>query len=539
MYKILLVDDEIVVREAVKKIIQWEEIGFELIGTCKDGREAMTSIEQNRPDVVVTDICMPFATGIELAKYIYETDPSIKTVILSGYNEFEYAKQAMKYQAMEYILKPVTAKELTDTLIRIHGVLDQESARKISMNKIRSAYSSNLPLMRERYLNSLISTTVKERPLSQTGTEEFHFMLEGPFYCTVLIKGDDFSVFSSQEDVGITLGQFAVYNIANEMMHQNRCGEAVQNQESQTVLLFSAPTIGDLTKCTDKLVVLLKEYIREHLNITLTIAVGKQVHTLSKLPLSYENAKALMEFRFLFGRDNVFYTDDFKHQVPDISIDRSAWADRILHCIKSDDREDINKQIHMYLQEMKDSRLPKDRVILHIQNLVLSVVNLLDNTGVTVTCIMDSEREILAAIPQQTQLSGLEKLLITFCNNAADTLYSEREDYGKRQALLALDYIDKNYNDPNLTLNSVCKYLAISTSYFSMIFKAHTGETFVEALTRKRMEIAKNLLENTVMKNYEISSEVGYSDPHYFSTTFKKHLGMSPSEYAKRNRSKS
>lgn len=173
---------------------------------------------------------------------------------------------------------------------------------------------------------------------------------------------------------------------------------------------------------------------------------------------------------------------------------------------------------------------------IYVQNLILSIMNVLDSTGLQASHILDAEKDLLSALPQQPQLSAVESLVLEFCNLVADTIYSQKEDYGKKQAMLALDYIDKHFNDPDLSLNSVCTYLSISTSYFSMIFKNYTGETFVEALTRKRMEKACSLIENTTMKNYEISSAVGYADPHYFSTTFKKHTGKTPTEYAKARR---
>ena len=130
----------------------------------------------------------------------------------------------------------------------------------------------------------------------------------------------------------------------------------------------------------------------------------------------------------------------------------------------------------------------------------------------------------------------VEEVLVAFSTRLAEHFRDEKDSYCKRQALRALDYIEEHYKDSDVTLNSVCSYLAMSTSYFSSIFKNYTGETFIEALTRKRVEKAKFLLENTSRKNYEIACDVGYSDPHYFSNIFKKATGMTPTEYARKVR---
>ena len=128
--------------------------------------------------------------------------------------------------------------------------------------------------------------------------------------------------------------------------------------------------------------------------------------------------------------------------------------------------------------------------------------------------------------------------VISICTGMSRLLNEQRDSYGKKQAMKALEYIDQNYMNSDVTLNSVCSYLAMSTSYFSTLFKTHTGETFIEALTKKRMEKAKSLLENTSKRAYEVAEEVGFSDPHYFSVSFKKATGKTPTEYAKESRNR-
>lgn len=535
MYKILLVDDEMLIRDAISKIIKWNELGYELMGSCKDGREAITLIENETPDVVITDICMPHVNGIELAKYIYENYPAIKVIILSGYDEFEYAKQAVRYQVLEYVLKPVTAAEFSQTLLNIKGDLDREIAQNIDIDKIRSAYTHNLPVLKGRFLNNLVTAPSDVSKIASS-IEEYQLNLAGAYFCCAIIHGDDFSTFSSTKEMGSSLGEFAIFNIAEEIMQNANGGETFQNQNNQTVLLFSCKTEKLLIDLIETTISKIKSALLEYLKLTASFGIGNPVHTLHKLPLSYANASSVLEYRFLLGGDRIYHAEEFTGKTPEIMINRSEWNDQIIFAIKSNNRKELAVLICSFIQALREALLPKNRIFIIIQNLLLSIMNVLDSTGIDTDNILDTEKDLLTSIYTQQQLSDIERLVLDFCNQASDAMYTEKEGYSKKQAMLALDYIDKNYSDSSISLNSVCTFLSISTSYFSMLFKNYTGETFIEALTKKRIDTAKNLIENTSMKTYEISNAVGFSDPHYFSITFKKHTGHTPTEYAKSKR---
>jgi two-component system response regulator YesN len=156
MYKVLLVDDEVLVREAISSNINWNSLGYELIGTCKNGKDAKEFLIKNTVDLLITDVCMPFVDGLELTKYVYENIPDIRVVILSGYSEFEYAKKAVKYRVLEYLLKPVTASELSEILLEIKKSITIEMEQKNTLNKLENAYEKNLSHMRTMYLGQTI-----------------------------------------------------------------------------------------------------------------------------------------------------------------------------------------------------------------------------------------------------------------------------------------------------------------------------------------------------------------------------------------------
>ena len=537
MYRVLLVDDEVLIREAIQENIKWGQLGFELAGACKDGREAMEEIRKNPPDLLLTDIYMPYIDGMELTKFVYENYPDTKVVIISGYDEFEYAKQAVKYQVVEYVLKPVTAFELTETLMKIKESLDEENLQSQNIKKIRGAYMSNLPVLKGRFLNSLLlGKRLKEEIRDKM--EEFGISLEGRAFTTVMIEGDDLSAFTDNyPEEKNDLALFAIFNVTDELVNSFGNGVAFQNVEDKTIIILAGASESDLEERTAKICKTVKETIYRLLKLEVTLGVGNTVGTISRLSEAFSGTKMALEYRFLAGGGQVLYAKELRNLSKPGNVNINEWADRIVLAVKSNHEPELRGEVLDFVKALKAVYVPKNRSMIYVQNIIMSVMNVLDDSELADSPIYTTENELMSRIYGEEHLDDIGNHLLEFCQEAARALSDERDSYSKRQALRALDYIDKNYKDPKVSLNSVCTYLAMSTSYFSSVFKNFTGETFIEALTRKRMEKAKTLIENTSMKAYEIAEEVGYSDPHYFSSIFKKTTGKTPTEYAREKRS--
>lgn len=534
MYRVLLVDDEMLIREAISENTKWNELGYELAGACKNGKEAKTFVENNKVDLLLTDICMPFCDGIELAKFVYENYKSIKVVIISGYDEFEYAKKAVKYQVVDYILKPITAQELSETLIKIKENLDEENAKIQNIEKIRRAYVRNLPLLRGRFLDGFlcgkISTELFEEKMGDYGVE-----LSGTQFASAIIVEDNLVPFLGQGgDNKPNLAYFAIFNIAEEIMQARNAGIAFQRADERTVLIFCGDKdleMKALQTCEE-----IQTAIRKFSMMECTIAIGRIVRYLQQLPFSYTDTKQKLEYKFLVGGNQIIYAGTVQNKERHAGPDVSKHTDKILLAIKMNSEVDIKNSVGDFIQAIREAYVSKNRSIFYIQNAILKIMNTIDETITNETQIYQREKELINDIYKHDHLSELGKDLVNFCQQIADSMSEKKESYCEKQAILALDYIDKNYGDPNVSLKTVCSYLAMSASYFSSIFKSYTGETFIEALTNKRMERAKALYKHTSKKTYEIANLVGYSDPHYFSITFKKVTDMTPTEYAKKVR---
>lgn len=534
MYKVLLVDDEALIREAISENIMWEEMGFSFMGACENGKQAMEMIEKEQPDLLLTDINMPFVDGIELTRFVYENYPDTKVIIISGFDEFEYAKSAVKYQVLEYILKPITPMEFMETLQRVKRMFDEKRQSQRDMKKIRSAYVSNLPALQGRYLHHLLSGTADYSRLEEK-QEELKLNLRANCYNTALVEGDSLEPFTSRyANVKDELALFAIYNITAEIVTMEACGIAFQSMDEETVIIFMDSTKEGLQEKTRRVLPVIRGAIEEFLNIQTTIAVGKTVYSVEELADSYTKTKSAMEYKFMLGGNQIIEAEEYEEIRNSAKyVDVFEWASRISACIRTNHPEKVEEQIHAFIRQIKQGFVNRNRSFVYVQNLVLSVINLLELPETLEEEIFSQERDFVGQMDRCENLDEVTKRLVTIFRFICDLLSNQRDSYGRRQAMLAMDYIEKNYQDSSVTLNSVCNALAMSTSYFSSVFKSYTGETFIEALTKKRMEKAKMLLEQGQLKTYEIAEAVGYSDAHYFSFSFKKAVGKTPTEYAK------
>ena len=534
MYKVLLVDDETLIREAISENIQWEEIGFSFMGACENGKQAMEAIEKEQPDLLLTDINMPFVDGMELTKFVYENYPDTKVIIISGFDEFEYAKNAVKYQVLEYILKPITPMEFTETLLRVKKMFDERKESQRDMKKIRSAYVSNLPMVQGRYLHNLLNGTVDYAKLDEK-QEELRLNLSAGCYNTALVEGDSLEPFTSQyANVKDELALFAVYNITAEIVASENCGIAFQGTDEKTAILFMGDEEESLKIKMKQILPKIHQAMEEFLQIQVTIAVGKSVKRLEELPDSFAKTKSALEYKFMLGGNQTIEAEEYEEIRNSAKhIDIFEWASQMATTIRTNKIEEISQKTEQFVEQVKLSYVNKNRSFVYVQNLVLSVINLLELPEELEDEIYSHERNFMKQIYECENLDEIELRLRGTFRYICNLMSNQRDSYGKRQAMLALDYIEKNYADSSVTLNSVCTALAMSTSYFSSVFKNYTGETFIESLTKKRMEKAKILLEQGNLKTYEIAEAVGFSDAHYFSVAFKKTVGKTPTEYAR------
>lgn len=538
MYRILLVDDEILVRDAIKENIDWEGLGCELTGICENGQQAAEFVKQHPVDIVLTDILMPYMDGMELSHFLHDNYPDIVIVIFSGFGEFEYAKKAIQYNVSEYLLKPVTAMELTEVINKMKDKVDQRRKEKAKMERLTRAsenYRKNAQIIRSKAIEAVVNCTVDIK----TGMEQLEAMgielTEGS--CRVAIF--DIDIYSDIYQVDTVKRQesalmaFVLYNISDEIVKREQAGIAYQEGGNHVCILFQEKWGRDRNEKTKEICREIQQKMQEVMGISVSVGIGKWVRRPEQLLISHDTAEKAIQYRYLLGEGLLLDMEEMK---PEQNISLEKYLNDLSEAIKAGAQENAEKAMGDIEEAVKGAMVEKSRACMYLQQVIRTIDRICEDVSADMEKILKGRDMLLQQVTEQKSFGRACDVVREYVMKMFKMLTDMNSSSGQRQARMAVEYIQKNYMNPNLSLNDICSYLNISTSYFSTIFKEMTGETFTEVLIRTRMEKAKELLENTTMKNYEIAEKVGFSDPHYFGISFKKMTGITPTEYAREKR---
>lgn len=538
MYKILLVDDEILVRDAIRENIDWGKLDCELIGDCENGKQAVEFVKTHEVDIVLTDILMPYMDGMELSHFLHDNYPDILIVIFSGFGEFEYAKKAIQYNVSEYMLKPVTAMELTKVIGNMKEKLDsrkKEQRKMESLTQVSQDYHKNANVIRSKALDCLVKCT-RDVQVSLDELERMGITFQAASYRVAVFDIDTYSdmyQMDMDKQQESALMAFVLFNVGDEIVVREKAGVVYQEGNNRVCIIFAGNRTKEFSESIHRICHEIQEKVKEVIGLESSIGIGSWVRSPHELIYSYRLAAKAIDYRYLLGGNLLF---DMEEKKTDNSIFLINDLEILTESIKSGDRRLMEKTLGQIETEIKSALVEKSYACIYLQQVIRAIGNTCQSLSEEPEKIIAQREALLKAVTEQRMFSQAAALVEKYAQEVFDALQELNSSNGQRQGMLAMDYIQKNYMDPCLSLNSICSYLNISTSYFSTIFKEMTGETFIEVLTRVRMEKAKELLENTTMKNYEIAEKVGFSDPHYFGISFKKITGKTPTEYAREKR---
>lgn len=538
MYKILLVDDEILVRDAIRENIDWGKLDCELIGDCENGKQAVEFVKTHEVDIVLTDILMPYMDGMELSHFLHDNYPDILIVIFSGFGEFEYAKKAIQYNVSEYMLKPVTAMELTKVIENMKEKLDsrkKEQRKMESLTQVSQDYHKNANVIRSKALDCLVKCT-REVQVSLDELERMGITFQAASYRVAVFDIDTYSEMYQMDmdkQQESALMAFVLFNVGDEIVVREKAGVVYQEGNNRVCIIFAGNRTKEFSESIHRICHEIQKKVKEVIGLETSIGIGSWVRSPYELIYSYRLAAKAIDYRYLLGGNLLF---DMEEKKTDNSIFLINDLETLTEAIKSGDRRLMEETLGQIETEIKSALVEKSYACIYLQQVIRAIGNTCQSLSEEPEKIIAQRETLLKAVTEQRMFSQAAALVEKYAQEVFDELQELNSSSGQRQGMLAMDYIQKNYMDPGLSLNSICSYLNISTSYFSTIFKEMTGETFIEVLTKVRMEKAKELLENTTMKNYEIAEKVGFSDPHYFGISFKKITGKTPTEYAREKR---
>lgn len=529
MYKLLIVDDEKLIRSSISSIIDWNSLGFSEVYEAEDGEQALEIAIDKKPNLVLTDIKMPFMDGLELTKQLNKYLPDSYIVILSGYDEFELAQDAIALGVKDYILKPIGAKTLYEKISKLCKEINLDANKRNYLSQMKTQLHQSLPLLRERLLNMLICIPGNnDRIIDKLNSLKISFRL-APY--TVCVVEPDLSNIPPRDS---EIYHFAVKNIIYDTI--GRSYYVFSDNDNRIIIVFhSSPYI---TSTENRNIIsltlqVIKNNVNYHLNIPLTSSMGITAETIYKLYSSYTEALSALECKYTIGKNNVYdiYDLDYIKQEFFYPFDSSGY---LLEAIKAGDINNIKTTLASISNILKRKEtLSWVNIKLIFIEMITSTLKILVKTN-DISCSTWAEGiSLYDSIEKSDTIDEIIEDVQSFCIEASEKLALTRNNSNYNIIAKVKNYINNNYKHEELSLNSAAEYASVSSVYLSSLFKKETGINFKTYLINKRMDKAIELLNTTNFKTYEIAHLVGFSNPHYFSISFRKYTGKSPTDYRK------
>lgn len=551
-YKVVLVDDEEDVRTSIERKVDWESLGFELVGSASNGEEALELVEQVPVDVVMTDIKMPFMDGLELSAKVKENYKNTKVVLYSGFDDFEFAREAIHLEVEEYLLKPIGAKDLENVFSRIKENLDREFDERRNLENLSKYYQQSLPMMREHLLAGILDGKIPEMQ-AEALLQSYGMEFQSPFYSVGVLTGEGHAA-------GGTDVEYAEYTTESKMSEKGTelPGDAIRIRQ---MLMLS---LMNLTK--DYLDKNLKSYVFMYLGQVVVIAllheekdvhdfvyhmnqvckmgshmldmhvcagVGNAYPQINQIAISYEGACNAFDYR-IFGDEggHAFYINDVEPESREITWQEPLGIANVIHEIKFGTEEEVNHSIEAFVHGLKgENSTTIQQYQLSLMEMVTELLKLMRSYQMDMAEVFGKDFDLYQKVGAFGSLSELEDWLKDKCSRICDMIRRMRTNTTNVMTDKAKAYIEEHYGESDLSVEQLCSYLNVSATYFSVMFKKKVGMSFVAYLTKVRLDHALELLNNTEDKSYIIAEKVGYPEANYFSYVFKKKYGISPSKY--------
>lgn len=532
MLKVFLVEDESVIREGLRDKIPWEQYGYRFVGEASDGEMALPMIRKTKPDVLITDIKMPFMDGLSLSEMVKEEFPRTRIIIISGYDDFEYARRAIVAGVDQYLLKPITRAALRNVLLEMKEKIEQDAEQKDYQTQFKDEMQEFEQFSLRRFFEKILAGKLSVKEIYEEAAK-LSLQIDAPCYNLLLFSLDekenqpsrtDRNAFMRRQDEVLHYflrhPQFILFRL-----NVNVCGVLVKAEEAQMEKLVENSLEHMRRVCSP-----------EESGMNWYIAVGEAVERLSMLPQCYMAASHYFAYRFVMPHLHIlteqtlsaYLSNQAEKGMSNIDF-MQLDPEMIRDFLAKGNENEIHDFASSYLANIRHALkalMFRGYVFFNIR---VAVVTFLESMGV-------EQEEYTAEITRIVQSFGdSEEDLYDYFVSMLQAAMRIREQInnfqGNKLLKKALDYIDEHFDQEALSLSLVAEQTGMSPNYLSTIFSQNMQKTFIEYVTEKRIEKAKKLLRQTDKSSGEIAKEVGYRDSHYFSFVFRKLQGCNPREY--------
>ena len=533
MLRVFLAEDETIIRETLRDTVPWARCGYTFVGEAGDGEMALPLIQQTRPDVLITDIRMPFMDGLALSKLVLQEFPQMKVIILSGYDDFEYAQTAIGLGVERYLLKPITKSTLIKVLEEVREKIQGERAQQNYLAQFRQEAQDYEQYARRRFLERVVAGQLSVQEIYEQA-EKLDLDLRAKAYNLALVSAmpESGSASESYSEPGARIRDGMVAHFLKHpeyiLFRWNLTSFAVlllERQENMEAIM---------DRCVRKVQELYQTFGPE---LNWYVAMGTPTRRLSALPGCFEEVSRLWAYRHILPEQHILTAQTVKsltgtgsdHDLSGLDMNK-VNPTMLTGVLQNASAQEIPSFVDEYAHSLEDALESGPFCQYLMLSARFTATQFVENLGMEQKEYLGN-LSCLGMVGQQISIDDLKRYMSDILLQAIRLRDRVTGSQYKVQLKQAIRYIDEHYRSEDISLNRVAKEVDLSPNYLSAVFSQEMGTTFVEYLTAKRMEKARELLRSSDLRSGEIAAAVGYKDSHYFSFLFKKTQGCTPRDY--------
>ncbi|MEN1990024.1 MULTISPECIES: response regulator [Paenibacillus] len=512
MYKVMLVDDERVILEGISQVVDWAAAGTELVGTARNGVEALDKIGRSQPDIVITDISMPGLDGLGLIEKAAEEYPGVRFIMLSGYKEFEYARKAMQFGVKHYLLKPCNENQIHDALTELLQEHQDARAKEHVAGQMEQRLQRVLPHVKEQFLLEFMTNRTYGPVDLEYYQELFNLKLEDQQVRLLLFRIVDEHDYSHL---------FAIKNIASDLLPHAQLSTTIEGK--LLLLLKDSEGLEALKDSIEEVRAAFKRLYK--LEVTAALSGADRMIESRRL---FREALQCLNHRFFLGEGKLITTDDLHLAGEGDGLHVEQDADRLCQLIKSGHTEEVQAEVERLFELLAGRQLEIGVTRSYVLQLYSAMIHV---------CPPEEAAEFtqrMASLPEVDTLSGLKGFVAESAARLTNGYYKNHICRQSSAVEKMMDIVDRHFGEADLSLNGVAhQMLYMNPDYLGKIFKKVTGENFSNYVNRLRIERAcDHIRRGGDVKVFELAELFGFGgNSQYFSQVFKKWTGMTPTEF--------
>lgn len=523
--KVMIVDDEESARKFIAGSVDWQSMNMEITAEAVSGLEALALMEEQAPDIMFTDIKMPYMSGLELSQLAASRYPHMKIVILTAFKDFEYAKKSISIGVSHFLLKPVNRMELQSTVLKLREQIEEEKRKWFEYDHFKAILAKNRAVLRERFLLEFLeSGSSSEETQKQL---DYYFAGEVSDYVQVTLleavrqSGD----LTEEERI---LGDMRTLEFVTNYLKNDKRTEALTDKDHRLILLSYSEEIQMSSLCEQ-----ISRGVYQTSGIEVAFGIGNAYPDVGQMAKSYQEAQEALKYsRYAADHSIVIYQND-------LHVQNTLWnpsqnqIEDVKFYIKAGLLEPLGDLLPTLYQDAEGRLIDTEYARILSMTLLSAAVNSANEIGLPIGEIFGTDSEAFLDILTGRSAAELQSKTSRYVKTLTSSVASFRSDRSKSVLWDILQYIQREMGNPQLSLGAVAAQYHMNDSYLSRIFKKELGFSFSKYLNRLRMEKAIQLLGETDMKAYQIGETVGIPDAYYFSNCFKKYTGKSIRDYKK------